>query len=204
MLLWCYVQILTLQKPHIPASFNMYLVINKWGIAVKVSNFSGQYLRNHWNLDIGVLGYIGIVWPKEHSAEVWSVPPVTPCILYHNLLFGIWKFIPQWVTLPFHIGFFLSLYFSCSAIASLKGESFECIIFVNKPTWCTIFSYMFIYVLYMFQAATCPLSGELIGSLQHLVYVTLCRWPSGMEVFLTCILDRHVMTPDEHVAAQNM
>jgi len=26
------------------------------------------------------LGYIGIVWPKEHSPEVWSVPPVTPCI----------------------------------------------------------------------------------------------------------------------------
>jgi len=31
-------------------------------------------------LDIGVLGYISIVWPKEHSPKVWSVPPVTPCI----------------------------------------------------------------------------------------------------------------------------
>jgi len=80
MLLWCYVQILTLQKPHIPASFNMYLVINKWVIAIKVSNFSGQYLRNHWTLDIGVLGYIVIVWPKEHSPEVRSFPPGTPCI----------------------------------------------------------------------------------------------------------------------------
>ena len=69
-----------LQKPHIPASFNMYLVINKWVTAVKVSNFSGHYLRNNWTLDIGVLGYIGIVWPKEHSPEVWSVPPITPCI----------------------------------------------------------------------------------------------------------------------------
>ena len=29
---------------------------------------------------VDVLGYIGIVWPKEHSPEVWSVPPVTPCI----------------------------------------------------------------------------------------------------------------------------
>ena len=58
----------------------MYLLINKWVIAVKVSNFSGQYLRDHWTLDIGVLGYIGIVWPKEHSPEVWSVPPVTPCL----------------------------------------------------------------------------------------------------------------------------
>ena len=58
----------------------MYLAINKWVIAVKNSNFSGQYLHNHWTLDIDVLGYIGIVWPKEHSPEVWSVPPVTPCI----------------------------------------------------------------------------------------------------------------------------
>jgi len=52
---------LTLQKPHIPASFNMYLVINKWVTAVKVSNFSGHYVRNRSTLDIGVLGYIGIV-----------------------------------------------------------------------------------------------------------------------------------------------
>ena len=61
----------------------MYLVINKWVRAVNVSNFSDQYLRNHWTLDIGILGYIGIVWLKEHSPEVWSVPPVTPCISQH-------------------------------------------------------------------------------------------------------------------------
>ena len=42
-------------------SFNMYLVTNKWVTAVKVSNFSGHYLRNRSTLDIGVLGYIGIV-----------------------------------------------------------------------------------------------------------------------------------------------
>ena len=60
----------------------MYLIINKWVIAVNVSKFSGQYLRNNWTLDIGVLGYIGIVWPKEHSPEVWSVPPVIPCIVF--------------------------------------------------------------------------------------------------------------------------
>jgi hypothetical protein len=55
------VQLLTLQKPHIPASFNMYLVINKCVTAVKVSYFSDHYLRNRSTLDIGVLGYIGIV-----------------------------------------------------------------------------------------------------------------------------------------------
>ena len=57
----CYVLILTLQKPHIPASFNMYMVISKCVTAVKVSNLSGDYLRNRSTLDVGVLGYIGIV-----------------------------------------------------------------------------------------------------------------------------------------------
>jgi hypothetical protein len=69
-----------IQKPHIPASFNMYLVINKCVTAVKVSNFSGHYFRNRSTLDIGVLGYIGIVEHKEHSPEVLSIPPKTPCI----------------------------------------------------------------------------------------------------------------------------
>ena len=34
---------------------------NKCVTPVKVSNFSGHYLRNRSTLDIGVLGYIGIV-----------------------------------------------------------------------------------------------------------------------------------------------
>ena len=38
--------------------------------------FSGHYLRS--TLDIGVLGYIGIVQHKEHSPEVLSVSPGTP------------------------------------------------------------------------------------------------------------------------------
>ena len=44
------------------------------------THFDGHYLRNRSTLDIGVLGYIGIVWPKEHSPEVSHIPPVTPCI----------------------------------------------------------------------------------------------------------------------------
>ena len=62
----------------------MYLVINKCVTSVKVSNFSGHYLRNHSTLDIGVLGYIGIDQPKEHSPEVLSIAPGTPCI--HNIV----------------------------------------------------------------------------------------------------------------------
>ena len=42
--------------------------------------FSGNYLRNRSTLDIGVLGYIVIVYPKEHSPEVLSIPPGTPNI----------------------------------------------------------------------------------------------------------------------------
>jgi len=42
--------------------------------------FSGHYLRNRSTLDIGVLGYIGIVQHKAHSPAVLSIPPVTPCI----------------------------------------------------------------------------------------------------------------------------
>ena len=63
----------------------MNLAISKCVTAVKVSNFSGHYLRNRSTLDIGVLGYIGTVQHKEHPPEVWSVPPVTPSI-YHNAI----------------------------------------------------------------------------------------------------------------------
>jgi len=44
------------------------------------------------------------------------------------------------------------------------------------------FSYMFISILYMFRAFKCSSSGESIISIRHLVYVTLWRWPSGMQV----------------------
>jgi len=47
----------------------------------KPTLFDGHYLRNRSTLDIGVLGYIGIVQHKEHSPEVLSIPPGTPCIL---------------------------------------------------------------------------------------------------------------------------
>ena len=61
----------------------MYLIINKCVTAVNVSNFSGHYLRNRSTLDIGVLGYIGIVQHKEHSPEILSFPPGTLCIKLH-------------------------------------------------------------------------------------------------------------------------
>jgi len=46
----------------------------------KPTLFDGHYFLNRSSFDIGVLGYIGIVQHKEHSPEVLSIPPGTPCI----------------------------------------------------------------------------------------------------------------------------
>ena len=46
----------------------------------KPTLFDGHYLRNRSTLDIGVLGYIGIVHHKEHYPEVLSIRPGTSCI----------------------------------------------------------------------------------------------------------------------------
>ena len=73
------------------------------------------------------------------------------------------------------------LYTKCDTTSS-RTQAWRNNIFVNKPTWRAIFSYVFISILYMFRAAMCPSSGKLIVSMRHLVYVTLCRWPSGMQV----------------------
>ena len=53
----------------------------------KPTLFDGHYFRNRSTLDIGVLGYMGIVQHKEHSPEVLSIPPGTPCISYISILY---------------------------------------------------------------------------------------------------------------------
>jgi len=45
------------------------------------------------------------------------------------------------------------------------------------------FLYMFISVLYTFRAFKCSSSRESIVSIRYLVYVTLCRCPSGMQIW---------------------
>jgi hypothetical protein len=72
----------------------------------------------------------------------------------------------------------------------------------------------------MFRALMCSSSGELIVSLRHLVYVTLYRWPSGVQVWVepkpahqtvtyiewhtTCRIDTINSPDDEHMSARNM
>jgi len=81
---------------------------------------------------------------------------------------------------------------------------------------------MFISILYIFRAAMCPSSGELIVSIRHLVYVILYRWPFGVQVWMRpiqtytlnghlyrvtytkCRIDTINSLDDGHVAARNM
>ena len=67
---------------------------SKW-TPQKPTLFDGHYLRNRSTLDISVLGYIGVVQHKEHSPEVLSIPPGTPCIINHNR----WRFIEEFAKL---------------------------------------------------------------------------------------------------------
>jgi len=50
------------------------------------------------------------------------------------------------------------------------------------PTWRTILFYVFISILYMFRTTSCSSSGESTVTIQHLIYVTLCRWPFRVQV----------------------
>ena len=56
------------------------------------------------------------------------------------------------------------------------------VIFVNNHLDAQFFLYLFIPILYMFRATKCSSSEESFVSMRLLVYVTLCRWPRGMQV----------------------
>jgi len=55
----------------------------------KPTLFDGHYLRSRSTVDIGVLGYIGIVQHKEHSPEVLPIPPGTLCIFVQEIIVEI-------------------------------------------------------------------------------------------------------------------
>jgi len=57
------------------------------------------------------------------------------------------------------------------------------IILFNDKLDAQFFFVMFISILYMFQAFKCSSSGDSRVSIRYLVYVTQCRWPSGIQVW---------------------
>ena len=50
--------------------------------------FSRLYLRNRSTSDIGVYDYISLFELKEHSPEVWHIPPRTPCIYIYIYIYS--------------------------------------------------------------------------------------------------------------------
>jgi len=71
-----------LQKPHIPASFNMYLVINKCVTAVVLTNFSRHYLRNRSTSDIGDLVKSVYFNLRNILPKSGTFPPGHPVYMY--------------------------------------------------------------------------------------------------------------------------
>ena len=61
--------------------------------------------------------------------------------------------------------------------------------------------YLFIAILYMFRAPLCSSSGESIVLIRHLVYVTVCRWPSGVHTRRSPI---YLLTPWSRVLLEKL
>jgi len=72
------------------------------------------------------------------------------------------------------------------------------IILVNNQLDAQFLLYIFISILYVFRATLCSSSGESIVSIQRLVYVTLCRWPSGMQVGLFIRIRNNTLLYSKH------
>ena len=82
-------------------------------------------------------------------------------------------------------------------------------IFVNNQFDAQFFFlYLFIPLLYMFRTTMCSSSGESIVSIRPLVYVTIRRWPCGMQVQMELQFHLNLDTidspDDEHMVARNM
>ena len=69
----------------------------------KPSLFDVQYLRNHRTLDIGVLGYIDVVWPKEHSPEVRSFLLGHPVYIYTHIHIHIYIYTHTYIHTHTHV-----------------------------------------------------------------------------------------------------
>jgi hypothetical protein len=98
-----------------------------------------------------------------------------------------------------------------------KLKTCKSLIFLNNQLDTNSFSYMFISILCIFRAAICPSSGEFIVSIRHLVYVTLYKWPFGVQVctstpnghlqrvtYTRCRIDTINSPDDGHMAVRNL
>ena len=151
--------------------------------------FSGHYLRNRSTLDIGVLGYISIVQHKEHSPEVLSILPGTPCIYIYMVLsycrpssplyiqaFETHRFFQAFPSDPRVIRVVLNFWFEQYFYLNARGTRNKFLHYVVflKPLTCkyfilfllttnfTHFSSIYLFILpdYMFRTGLCSSSGD--------------------------------------------
>jgi hypothetical protein len=106
-----------------------------------------------------------------------------------------------------------------SIVTALKNSNLEDVtnnILISNQIDARFLLYIFISILYMFRATLCSSSGESIESI-HLVYVSVCRGPSGMPdptcipdghlhrvTYIRCCIDTIDSPDDEHKVARNM
>ena len=72
-------------------------------------------------------------------------------------------------------------YFKIKVYFKKPKKTLPLIFVKNKLDAQFFFLYLFIPILYMFRATKCSSSRESIVSIRPPVYVTLCRWPCGMQ-----------------------
>jgi hypothetical protein len=139
-----------------------------------------------------LLGVIcNILWIVSPPCK-WSAEYFTECLLHSHIVSAVdvkpWWFIICTFFLVFSL---LDLSYSkhgqvwspwkhslCPLIlvCDVFFEQYRTVL-VNDQLDAQFFFYIFISILYMFQTTSCPSSEESIVSIQHLVRVTLCRWP---------------------------
>jgi len=74
-------------------------------------------------------------------------------------------------------------------LLELKWTSIS--VFVNNQLEAQFFFHVCLFLFSTcFGAGMCPSSGELIVSIRHLVYVTLHRWPFGVQVRMKLIQNK--------------
>ena len=114
---------------------------------------------------------------------------------------------------------------TCQQYPSTIQQDVKCfcnnknVLCVQSMVWQFVRHPVFIPILYMFRVPLCSSSGESIVLMWYVVYVTLCRWPSSVQVWMeTCTLDGllHRVTytrcrintidspDDEHRGARNL
>jgi hypothetical protein len=91
--------------------------------------------------------------------------------------------IRPWTSVYIHFSFH-RIMMACSLLGGFQGSesSFCTRTLINDQPYVQFIIYIFISILYMFRATLCSSSGESFVSIQHLVYVNLCRWPYDMQV----------------------